>query len=41
MESIGGLMASGVALAEKAVSCVIARDFGKSDHGPLTAVFDV
>ena len=29
------------ALAEKAVSCVIARDFGKSDHGPLTAVFDV
>jgi exodeoxyribonuclease III len=29
------------ALAEKATSCVIARDFGKSDHGPLTAVFDV
>jgi exodeoxyribonuclease III len=29
------------ALAERAVSCAVTREFGKSDHGPLTAVFDV
>jgi exodeoxyribonuclease-3 len=28
-------------LAEKAVSCTVAREFGTSDHGPVVAVFDV
>ena len=29
------------ALAERAVSCVVRREFGTSDHGPVIAVFDV
>ena len=28
-------------LAERAVSCTVLRDFGTSDHAPVTAVFDV
>lgn len=28
------------ALAEHATSCAVSREFGKSDHGPLTATFD-
>jgi exodeoxyribonuclease-3 len=28
-------------LADRAVSCVIDRSYGTSDHGPVTAVFDV
>ena len=28
------------ALAERATACTVSREFGKSDHGPLTAVFD-
>jgi exodeoxyribonuclease-3 len=28
-------------LAERAVSCTVAREFGTSDHAPVTAVFDV
>jgi len=28
-------------LAERATSCAVSREFGKSDHGPLTACFDV
>jgi exodeoxyribonuclease-3 len=27
-------------LAERALSCTVSREFGKSDHGPLTASFD-
>jgi exodeoxyribonuclease-3 len=27
-------------LSERATSCTVAREFGKSDHGPLTALFD-
>ncbi|MET0287841.1 MAG: exodeoxyribonuclease III [Polyangiales bacterium] len=34
------VLASG-ALAAKAQSCACDREFGKSDHGPLTAVFDL
>jgi exodeoxyribonuclease-3 len=29
------------ALAERAKSCVIEREFGKSDHAPVTAVFEL
>ena len=29
------------ALADRAVSCVVRREFGTSDHGPVVAVFDV
>lgn len=29
------------ALAERAVSCVVQRETGTSDHGPVVAVFDV
>jgi len=29
------------ALATRAVACTVAREFGTSDHGPVTAVFDV
>jgi exodeoxyribonuclease-3 len=29
------------ALAERAQSCVIEREFGKSDHAPVTATFDL
>jgi exodeoxyribonuclease-3 len=29
------------ALADKAVSCAVFREFGTSDHGPLQAVFDL
>ena len=32
---------AGEKLAESATSCVVERGFGTSDHGPLTAVFDV
>jgi exodeoxyribonuclease III len=28
------------ALAERATACTVTREFGTSDHGPLTAVFD-
>jgi exodeoxyribonuclease-3 len=28
-------------LAQRASSCVAEREFGKSDHGPLTAAFDI
>lgn len=28
-------------LAERALSCEVNRDYGTSDHGPVTAVFDV
>ena len=28
-------------LAARATSCVVDREFGKSDHGPLSATFDV
>jgi hypothetical protein len=28
-------------LAERASSCAVAREFGTSDHAPVTAVFDV
>jgi exodeoxyribonuclease-3 len=28
-------------LADHAVSCTVAREFGTSDHGPVTAIFDV
>ena len=28
-------------LAERAVSCTVARDFGTSDHAPVTAIFDL
>ena len=28
------------ALADRAVSCVVQREFGTSDHGPVIAVFD-
>jgi exodeoxyribonuclease-3 len=28
-------------LAERAVSCTVAREFGTSDHAPVTAVFDI
>jgi exodeoxyribonuclease III len=28
------------ALADRATACTVAREFGTSDHGPLTAVFD-
>lgn len=28
-------------IAEKARSCIAEREFGSSDHGPVTAVFDV
>jgi exodeoxyribonuclease III len=29
------------ALADRAVSCVVQREFGSSDHGPVVAVFDL
>ena len=29
------------ALASRATSCVVQREFGTSDHGPVIAVFDV
>ena len=29
------------ALAERATSCVVQREVGTSDHGPVVAVFDV
>lgn len=29
------------ALAKRAVSCVVQREFGTSDHGPVVAVFDL
>jgi len=29
------------AIAGKAISCTVAREFGTSDHGPVTGVFDV
>ena len=29
------------ALADRAASCVVQREFGTSDHGPVVAVFDV
>ena len=28
-------------LANRATSCVVQREFGTSDHGPVVAVFDV
>jgi exodeoxyribonuclease-3 len=28
-------------IADRAVSCVVQREFGSSDHGPVVAVFDV
>ena len=32
---------AGESLAEKATSCESVREFGSSDHAPVTAVFDV
>jgi endonuclease/exonuclease/phosphatase family metal-dependent hydrolase len=29
------------AIADKTVSCVVQREFGTSDHGPVIATFDV
>jgi exodeoxyribonuclease-3 len=29
------------ALADRTISCVVQREFGSSDHGPVIAVFDV
>jgi hypothetical protein len=29
------------ALAEKATSCEVHREFGTSDHGPVQAIFDL
>jgi exonuclease III len=28
------------AIADRTVSCVVQREFGASDHGPVVAVFD-
>lgn len=28
-------------LADRAVSCTVSREYGTSDHGPVTAIFDV
>jgi exodeoxyribonuclease-3 len=28
------------AIAARATSCVVQREFGSSDHGPVIAVFD-
>ena len=33
------ILASGV-LAERATGCAVVREFGTSDHAPVTAVFD-
>src|SRR5205807_1084646 len=32
---------AGTALAEKATSCEVHREFGSSDHGPVQAIFDL
>ena len=34
-------MLAGTALAEKATSCEVHREFGSSDHGPVQAIFDL
>ena len=34
------VLASGV-IADKTVSCVVQREFGSSDHGPVIATFDI
>ena len=36
-----GAGAGAQALAERATSCVVQREVGTSDHGPVVATFDV
>jgi exodeoxyribonuclease-3 len=35
------LVLASAALADRTVSCVVQREFGSSDHGPVIAVFDL
>jgi exonuclease III len=34
------MVLASTALADHAASCVVQREFGSSDHGPVIAVFD-
>jgi exodeoxyribonuclease-3 len=35
------MVLASTAIADRTVSCVVQRDFGTSDHGPVVATFDV
>jgi exodeoxyribonuclease-3 len=35
------LVLASTSLADRAVSCIVQREFGSSDHGPVIAVFDI